>query len=430
MQKVLVISYFFYPCNLTAASRPRSWQLNMHKKDYYPIVLTRHWTGKELTEQQRLSSSGNELKIEKFEHSEIHYLPYKASLRDKMFIKGTQSSFYAFLSKTLTFIELVMRNITIRSIPYNNIYHHAREILKGDDSIKKLIISGNPFEQFYFGFLLKKEFPQLAWVADYRDEWTTSEINEFGLLKKALNYYDSFFEKKWVKNASLITANTRYATRKLSELHGKRAVTILNGFYFEQLPKMDTDLDNNSLRIVHNGTLYPTQKITLLRNALRRVNIPKDFEIILKFPGILIKKDVSEYLILEFEGVPVKLELSDRVSQQEILKMQIDADLMLMVAHENIKGIVGSKLYEYIGLKKPVLLCPTDEDELEATLKDVGLGIIVKEEDELIKIFEALILEKQTNGKISLAFNEQRIEAYNRENQVKELVQHLNEIDE
>ena len=43
MQKVLIISYFFPPCNLTASQRVVSWAKYLHKSGYYPIIITRKW---------------------------------------------------------------------------------------------------------------------------------------------------------------------------------------------------------------------------------------------------------------------------------------------------------------------------------------------------------------------------------------------------
>jgi hypothetical protein len=402
----------------------------MPENGYYPILLTRKWTGKELTERERLFSSGQDLEILQDKNGEIHYLPYFASLRDKLFLRSEYSKWSAVGSKFFTLIELVFRNLLISFIPYNNMYRHARMLLKQDLSLRTVIISGNPFEQFYFGYLLKKEFPDLHWVADYRDEWTSSEINNFGFIRRMINTYDVYFEKKWVSNASLITANTKYATKKLAELHHKEVQTITNGFEFDKLPAFEPSSNKNELVIVHNGTLYPTQKITLLKNALKRVQIPENFQVKLKFPGLLIKKDVAEYVNSSFDNLSVVIEMSDRVPQESILRMQLEADLLLMVAHENKKGVVGSKLYEYIGLEKPVLLCPSDNDELEETLKEVGSGLIASKEDELLAILEKLIKEKRETGKIYLDYDKKSVSKYHRANQVRKLTNYLNDLND
>lgn len=48
--------------------------------------------------------------------------------------------------------------------------------------------------------------------------------------------------------------------------------------------------------------------------------------------------------------------------------------VFLGIAYGKMKGIPSSKLYEYIALGKPVLLCPTDQDLMEEILTESGLG--------------------------------------------------------
>ena len=43
MEKVLIISYFFPPCNLTASRRALNWAQNLREFGYDPIVITRKW---------------------------------------------------------------------------------------------------------------------------------------------------------------------------------------------------------------------------------------------------------------------------------------------------------------------------------------------------------------------------------------------------
>ena len=58
----------------------------------------------------------------------------------------------------------------------------SKKILQ-KEKFEHLIISGNPFNLFKFGFLLHKKF-KIPWTADYRDAWSTSEINDKNLREK------------------------------------------------------------------------------------------------------------------------------------------------------------------------------------------------------------------------------------------------------
>lgn len=422
MKKILIISYFFPPCNLTAADRIGSWYKYLPEYGFYPIVVTRNWTGKELSEVDRLESSNKQVIIKKTDKGEVHFLPYVKSTRDKFFIKGEKSNNILFksLSKLITAWTMFWQNFTLKAIPYNNLYYYSREILINNKDIKSVIISAMPFELFYFGFLLKKEFLKIEWIADYRDEWTTSEIERFNFLKTLLWNFQVFSEKKWVKNAKLITTNTKQAVRKLSTLHKKEAKLLINGFDFnivEKKVKKHT-LKVDELVIIHNGTLYPTQKIDILINGIRIFEENYSYKLKFLFPGINIKPDVAKYVKSCFDSLKSECVLMDRVPKESILELQQQADIMLMIKHEGKTGIIGSKIYEYVGLQKPILLCPSDKGELEEIVKNTGLGLIANTPQSLASILLNAINSKREGNLIIKNYNKEAISSYNRKKQV------------
>ncbi|HBW86772.1 MAG TPA: hypothetical protein DEF82_08575, partial [Crocinitomicaceae bacterium] len=46
MRKILFISYYYPPCNLTASNRVFSWAKFLAKNNFEITVLTRHWPAK------------------------------------------------------------------------------------------------------------------------------------------------------------------------------------------------------------------------------------------------------------------------------------------------------------------------------------------------------------------------------------------------
>ena len=107
MKKILIISYFFPPCNLTASQRVDSWAKHLNKSGYYPIIITRKWE-KEIKsfDDCHYSTSAGVL-IENNEHYEVHYCPYSANLRDRLHTKKKLVVFKKFIS----LIEIIFQNI-------------------------------------------------------------------------------------------------------------------------------------------------------------------------------------------------------------------------------------------------------------------------------------------------------------------------------
>lgn len=421
MKKVLIISYFYPPCNLTAAQRIGSWSKYLPEFGFYPIVVTRNWTGEELTDAQRLTTT-NENKLVKTNSSEIHYLQYTSSLRDVFFIYGQKKTLFRYLSKVLTFIYSLLQCFSVRFIPYRNLYQQARLILANDKTIKTLIISGNPFEQFFFGFLLQKEFPDLKWIADYRDDWTTSEIDKFPFKK-----IHAFFEKKWVRSSNAILSISPYYTQKISSFVGVKGFTLLNGF--DNIESLDNpNTDTNSFILTYNGTLYATQPIEVFLEGFKKfITQNPQVNIHLNFPGLLIDKTQANRVSKALQGYEQNYIITERVSRQEVLTLQEKSDLLVMVAHKNIKGVPSSKIFEYIGLRKPFIVCPGDGDILDDIARSCNLGNVLNSKEAVFLFLQEKIQEKRESIFVE-KFKDTNITMFSAKKQVELLSNLLNQI--
>ena len=394
MKKVLIISYFFPPCNLTASNRIAGWEKHLPEFGFYPIIVTRNWTGLELTAEERLMDSGSELRVEKKDHSEVHYLPYLASLRDKLFRKAGNNSVYRQLSKFLTLVGVFLQPLCIRAIPYNNLYFHAKRLLKENSDISTVLISGNPFEQFYFGYKLKKAFPRISWIADYRDDWTTSEV-----VKVPFRSFHRYFEKKWVGTASCFTTISPFYQAKISKLVNIPGHTIYNGF--DQLIENMHKTTPDSLVITYNGTLYETQNIEVFLDGLKRfIDANPDKKITFNMPGILFDQKQANRVLKNMEGYESHLVMTNRISKEEVIEIQKNSDLLLMVSHYNIKGVTSSKIFEYLSLQKKFIVCPNDQDVLEEIATQSGLGTLLDTPQEVAEYLKKDIFVNELKLKL------------------------------
>lgn len=421
MQKIIIISYFSYPCNLTAARRVDGWAKYLNLYGYYPVIISRNWENKIKIPADVLEPSGTSLIHEKHQNYEIFYLPHKGTLRNWTYSKFKNTPF-KFLFKMLTFSGLILENFFIKAVSFINIYNFSRSYLKQNPEINKVIISGNPFIQFKFGYLLKKEF-NISWIADYRDDWNTSEINSNqGLLQKTISKLQQKSEKKWVSSASCITSVSTHYVKKISEFVHKPGYVLLNGFDESDISTPNIHTKEDEFIITYNGTLYPTQPIELFLKAIKKViTIHKDAKIKLQFPGLAFDKLQEARVKNCMKGFEEHLLITERLAHEKVIDLQKQSHLLLMIAHENIKGIPSSKLYEYIGLKKPILLCPSDKDIIENTLNDTGLGIICKSEEDVVKEIGALILKHKQKLPLISNPDENRIDSYSRKNQAFKL---------
>lgn len=181
-KKVYILSYYFPPCNLTASERIYSWAKYLKNGDYYPIIITRNWdipVANSTT--SAFLSSGKEVRIEKHDTYEVHYLPYKSSIKDKLFSKLDGTKFY-FIYLIASFIFSILSVASIRFSPYYFFYTYLKKLLQNQNGKLQLVVSASPFELFGVAFKLSKLFP-LQWIADYRDDWSTSSLHKGNIVK-------------------------------------------------------------------------------------------------------------------------------------------------------------------------------------------------------------------------------------------------------
>lgn len=430
MKKILILSYFFPPCNLTASQRIEGWVNYLSLFGYYPIVVTRNWDITINSPEDASISTGKEVEHVKRDNYEAYYLPYNASRRDKIFVKNRSKKHFQKLSKVLTLKDLLLESFSNSAIPYANMYDYSRKIIKENPDIECAIISAKPFNQFKFGYLLNKEFG-IKWIADYRDDWNTSELESKNTgWMKYISKIQSKSEKKWVGSSECITSISGIYANKISSFVQKKGVVILNGY--DGIDGIDEikNVNQKQFRITYNGSLYPTQSIEPILEAVKKIarNEEITIEVIIHFPGLAFDKAQEKRVREQMIGFESILHITDRIPKKEVIQIQQNSDLLLMVAHGSVKGVPSSKLYEYVGLKKKIFLYPNDHDIVEQTLNDTRLGVVCENIEDIYKNLLQLVLAKQNGIEEILEISPSKIEFYSRKNQTRQLAHLFDEI--
>ena len=116
---------------------------------------------------------------------------------------------------------------------------------------------------FRFGYEIHKQ-TNMPWIADYRDDWTTSEVNDVsGFLNRFLLGLSKRSEKKWVGTSSCITTVSPYYAQKIGEFVRKPGHVLLNGFFEDDLKTFQNRVLYDDFTIVYNGMLYGSQQIEI-----------------------------------------------------------------------------------------------------------------------------------------------------------------------
>jgi len=380
-QKVLVLSYFFPPCNLTPSERIHAWASYFHKQNYYPIIITRNWDVPIANATTAIfQSSGKETRSEHHEHFEVHYVPYRQNLRDKLFtsLYGKKSYIFYLL---LTFVWNILQLCFFRLSSSYEMYRFARRFLRSHPDVRLLIVSVSPFELLGMAHKLCRMFG-LQWLADYRDDWSTNEMQYADSVpKKILKQVYAHFEKNWLQSATFFTTVSETYRKKLSAFLGKEGVTVANGFMpFATEQKKPL---NDCFTIAYLGSLYSSQPVELFLSAYKKLINSGATRIKIIFIGLGKEPPIRKRIETALKGYESYMEITDRIPKQQALEIQQGAHALLAVSYTGKTGIPGSKLYDYIALQKKVILCPSDHDIMEETLHTTGQGILCNDEEDV-----------------------------------------------
>lgn len=379
LRKILLISFYLYPCTLTPSQRISYWAKHLHKLGFYPTVVTREWSGKIKSHFDTKKAIGTEIRHEKFETHEVYYLPFRPGILDKAYEKWGEGKFRILFLLT-KLLDVVLVKWTLRFTSFKNFFPFVKKI-NDQEHFEKLIISGEPFYLFKVGYLSHIKLG-LDWIADYRDDWSTSQVERqkgSGLLRRILFYIEGKYEKKWVNTAESITSVSENYTQRISSFVDVPGLVIENGFE-ESILDLPHQTKFPEFTVVYSGTLYPSQNVSIILGALKKsVENGQPFKLVFLGTGFDMKEKNRINKIVGSELKPY-VEITERIPRTEALIYLQKAHVVLSIAHENLIGIPSSKLYEYIGLKKPVLLCPSDQDVMEAILSEVGLGFFANDE--------------------------------------------------
>ena len=214
----------------------------------------------------------------------------------------------------------------------------------------------------------------LPWIADFRDGWNFEVVRPE--LAPPAAWLDRRLEQLVATRADVATAVTSSVTGDLVSRLGARAATVSNGFDPAEViddPGGSSELlapDRHS--VVYTGSLYPTRFAPFAR-ALAAVErdhpeLASGMEIVIVGPSWEGVRELAEAEQLSM------VRWSPPLPRGEILRLQRQADSLLMLVEPERPGMATTKLYEYLAAERPVLAVGP-EGEASRILAETGGGL-------------------------------------------------------
>lgn len=412
-QPVLLLSYFFSPCNLTPTERVLSWAKYLQQSGVYPIIVTRNWDVpvRNATTDMYLSS-GDAVRVEKKDGYEVHYIPYRAGFKDRLFLKTDGTRWYP-IYLVVSMLFNLFNKYFLRLNPSFALCEYAENLIK-ERGLQKMVVTAPPFEFFGYAHRLHQR-TGIRWIADYRDDWSTSDLEKGHAIKEMVKWFNRGAERRYLSSASQFTSVSPHYVNKIKAYISKEGHLLSNGYMPENY-RHDYPL-YQKFTITYVGSIYPTQPIELFLRAFRTFMAQHQNAdtVCLQWVGVDQEPAIKQRILAAFPEAPGVLQFTDRIPKAEAIERQARSHAVLACAHQGLKGIPGSKLYEYIALRKPVILYPSDGDILESTLLATQQGLVCHNEADCVGFLNQLYAAyKADNQASALPLNEIEIAAYSR----------------
>ena len=442
MKKVLILAYDFPPYVSVGGLRPYSWFKYMTEFGVYPIVITRQWGNKFGNHLDYIApGDSNETIVEESESGMILRTPYVPNFSNKLLLKYGDAKFKFVRKGISAFYEFGQYIFPIG--PKSNLYFEADKYLR-KNKVDAIIATGDPFILFKYASVLSKKY-NVPWIADYRDPWSQDKNWQKAGIPKI---WDAIFEKKYSSNAIVITTVADFFQKQISTLLPDKTFYIIsNGYDSDAVEKVKkVEQSKEKLKIAIVGTIYeyhPLESILrVVDNFVKGFLQTPKFEIV--FYGTNIEDKIRQLITDKYNALESVIRIVPKIPNEKFLMELATNNAFLLF---NYYSIIGTKIFDYIALKRRIIFCYENDEEAEKLknefygleeedladerpqielLTKTNSGIIVKDSAHLKEVLRSLYEEFLINGCISCESAD--VEQFSRKVQAGKMVEVINRV--
>ncbi|WP_223559890.1 glycosyltransferase family 4 protein [Chryseobacterium lathyri] len=427
-KKILIITYYWPPAGGPGVQRWLKFAKYLPEFGWNPVIYTPENPSYPLLDESLLKDVPQNLEIVKTKIWEPYQLAEKLNKSNKKFKAGQFD-----VGKNQSWKSRL--SIWVRGnffIPDARVFwvkpsiKFLEQYLK-ENKIDVVVTSGPPHSLHMIGLGLKKKFPALKWIADFRDPWTEISYYKHLKLTKSSDRKHRQLESAVFKNAD-ITLATSYTDAENFRKAGANAVCITNGF---------DESDSAPINVVgeKKETTFTLSYIGVLEQLRNPENLWKVLDELVKE-----NKEFADHFILKFAGrvddkILQSIENSSLknhilnlgyISHDKAVEEMANSNLLLITnfPNESSQGIIPGKIFEYLATGKQIISFGPDEADVSRILAETGAGKHFGYEDS--KAVKDFIIEKyELWKKGDLLENTQNIEQFSRRNLTKKLAEIL-----
>ena len=259
------------------------------------------------------------------------------------------------------------------------------------DGITHLYSSYRPFADHYAAWWLKKRYPELIWIADFRDLIIDPHYKHVLFSEK----HDAFFKNMFSSADVLTTVSDGLAKQLMT--YNKTVITLKNGIAGEITQPQPQP--SPSFTIAFTGSMFLNKRnaepiFQAIQELIQETKIEaEDIRIIYAGKdGAQWKKMAGQYRfdsLLDERGI---------VSTEEAQNLQDHAciNLLLTVSSNQLQGVLTGKMIEYFESGSPVLaiVVGQNDPELQSIFRELEIGESFSDQQEDLESIKSFILHE------------------------------------
>lgn len=355
MKKLLILAYDFPPYVSVGGLRPKAWHRYLSDYEVYPIVVTRQWGNKYGNELDYIAPSDSDETL--FEHSDnglIIRAAYRPNLANRLLLKYGASRFVLLRKAITAYYEYAQFVYTTGT--KSELYACAHQYLL-NNKVDAIIATGEPFVLFRYAHMLSEEFG-IPWIADYRDPWSHNNKRSSNLVSKFWNRYN---ERRLLRSVSAITTVSQFFVNQIQELAPDKPFHIVTNGYDPDAIASAEGIEQNKdvLSIAFVGTIYPWHPLESFIRTCDRFLSATGKTLAVHFYGINAEVQLNA-LLDQYPMAKNSVVIFPKMDNVALLKRLATYNVFLLF---NYYSFIGTKIYDYLALKRRIILCYTDDPE-------------------------------------------------------------------
>ncbi len=328
---------------------------------------------------------------------------------------GSSAAWKRFLRRVVT--RLFCPEPEILWVPFA--LRKARRIIQRH-GIEFVLVTVPPFSALMVGTALKKEFPSLRLISDFRDEWLSFYLKDFDFQS---NDYTrrraAAIERETVEVSDLVVAVNKSSRDEIRHRYAdqpdRKFVVVPNGYDPELFAGfVPRSHQGPRMLITHVGTVYKTASPRFYLEAVD--GLPEDVRAQIETRFIGRVSDSEKPLL---EGRKGRVTTLGFMPQEQALKHMEDTDYLLLTMTNDIS--VPGKLFEYMATGKPILAITAAGNEVDRILRETSAGLTAPPDDlEAIRGMLLRAFAAWRDGKNLVEWASVQVQRYERPRLVKE----------